>query len=904
MYTSQRHLMRTHPSIFPKGVPSMELQTKALDIMFRRLSPEQMIRSLVGVGDLPDEESFQNTFLAYAETTLKGYSYNEQEAILRHFCPHEDESPKRNRILPPFLALCNAADRYLTPGIKGPECRFEEAVNWREAYLLLGQDLFTCAWLARNPERRLLQNSFTWPVVIPTDNRILHEITRGAAENHMHLYAGASVYSLSWICLMNHPDVNGFQEKMASSLSMHGIRDESANLWPVRRRMLYAAFLRTILFQRLHHEQRSLLLQLREFHAGYSTEAIVSSELKERVDALRHVFGVRFQQPGYQESACLDYAFTRSLSHEKEKDYRLLAGERQLLFHCFCLLFQSKLTWGDQWVLYLYLLLKAQVRSELIQINHQVGFSNFHDYDSRKKLLWKPYPEFFNEDIRQSINAPIREQHISSLEGRICPRETVQENLASVFKIDRSALFFGATFRERELLRDWETCSCMENLADGQKYFLVLHFPKESDKMIDTDLYASTLCRHDQFRQDIRACGIELAKALVNCQYFCERIRGIDACSQEIGCRPEVFAILFRFLRSFRPEDYWNGLLPACSPRLGVTYHVGEDFLDLADGLRAMDEALHFLDLRHGDRLGHAIALGVAPQIHYACKFNQSILPKQDLLDNLTWIYYRSAELQVEIPELLRKQIRAKMYALFHHIYGKEGFQSTYSLRNYYDSMFLRGDDPRCYCSGTYRAVPITDQFDRFCVNTNRDELHPLSDYRKNNNVVALYYLYHYNLGVKRRGSETEVWTVDAAYISLMSRLQQAMQKRINRMGISIECNPSSNVLIGTFGTYQEHPILSFNTMGLTNTCSDTQMHVSINSDDPGVFDTTVSFEYELLASALSNKKDVNGHYLYSDRQIEAYLRNIVQMGKEQVFPPSRGAFPLRSKLSVLRSDA
>ena len=112
------------------------------------------------------------------------------------------------------------------------------------------------------------------------------------------------------------------------------------------------------------------------------------------------------------------------------------------------------------------------------------------------------------------------------------------------------------------------------------------------------------------------------------------------------------------------------------------------------------------------------------------------------------------------------------------------------------------------------------------------------------------------------------------------------MREFISRKGISIECNPSSNVLIGTFGSYQDHPILAFNTMGLSNDNSGTQMHVSINSDDPGVFDTTVSFEYALLARALCEKENENGEHLYSERQIEEYLRYIVRMGKEQVFPP------------------
>lgn len=869
----------------------MELHTKTLDIMFRRLSPEQLVKMLVTGGLPPVSDTYRELFLQYAETTLGGYSRNEQENILRRFCPESGAGAAKRGILPPFLVLCKVADEFLTPGAEGPKCRFEQLINWRDAYLLLGQDLFICAWLAQMPDRRLRRNFFSWPVTIPCDNRILEKLSEGAAENHMHLYAGASVFSLSWICAMNHPCTKAFDKSVSENLfstylQAHQIRDASLSFWPMRKKMLYAAFLRACLFSFLHGDTMSLLQRLHDFYYEYGTDDAACAILMEEIDALRHLCGVRFPQPTFEGSACLDYAFTRELSAEQEQEYRLLAGERHFLFSCFRAVFQGGFGLSEQWVLYLYVLLKAQIRSEFVQVNNQVGFANFLDYDSRKKLIWKAYPEYFNEDIRQSVNAAIKEQRLRSLEGRIGPEMDFEENIESVYKIDRASLFFSADTKGRAKLRMWETCSCMENLARDERYFFVVHFPKRPDEELSKDLHASPVCRHDDYRQRLRSCGIELAKALVNCQYYCERIRGIDACTQEIGCRPEVFATLFRFLRSFRPEDYWSGMLQPNYPTLSATYHVGEDFLDIADGLRAMDEALCFLDFRHGDRFGHALALGVDPVLHYRCKFNQSVMPKQDLLDNLVWIYYRSSELQVVIPETLRRMIRTKTYELFAYIYGKEAPERCYTLREYYDSMFLRGDDPRCYRTGEYRPVNILDQYDLFCVTPVRDELHPLDEYRNNKRLAELYFLYQYSLPAKRRGQETEIWTIDTAYLNLMKDLQEAMREYISRKGISIECNPSSNVLIGTIGSYQDHPILAFNTMGLGKDNSATQMHVSINSDDPGVFDTTVSFEYALLARALCSKENENGDRLYSERQIEDYLRNVVRMGNEQVFPP------------------
>lgn len=61
----------------------MELQTKALDILFRRLSPEYFIRRLLDDDRLPGNETIHSRFLACAEDTLSGYSRDEQENILR-----------------------------------------------------------------------------------------------------------------------------------------------------------------------------------------------------------------------------------------------------------------------------------------------------------------------------------------------------------------------------------------------------------------------------------------------------------------------------------------------------------------------------------------------------------------------------------------------------------------------------------------------------------------------------------------------------------------------------------------------------------------------------------------------------------------------------------------------------
>lgn len=78
-----------------------------------------------------------------------------------------------------------------------------------------------------------------------------------------------------------------------------------------------------------------------------------------------------------------------------------------------------------------------------------------------------------------------------------------------------------------------------------------------------------------------------------------------------------------RLQRSQQIWEYLNGAgveglgpPPPISPvRIGATMHAGEDFVDPISGLREIWEAIEFLELRSGDRLGHALAAALNPDL-------------------------------------------------------------------------------------------------------------------------------------------------------------------------------------------------------------------------------------------------------------------------------------------------
>ncbi len=109
------------------------------------------------------------------------------------------------------------------------------------------------------------------------------------------------------------------------------------------------------------------------------------------------------------------------------------------------------------------------------------------------------------------------------------------------------------------------------------------------------------------------------------------------------------------------------------------------------------------------------------------------------------------------------------------------------------------------------------------------------------------------------------------------------IQQLVHR-GIGIETNPSSNYLIGTITKYEEHPILRFNSRKLKPVQPNESLNVSINTDDQGVFDTSLENEYALMTLALRKAKDKGGKLLYDIEDIYEWIDYVRKMGLEQVF--------------------
>lgn len=881
------------------------LERENLDVIFLRTAPECILDKIRAYND-----GFTHTFLSADAMTyplevydhfglLNFQEYSLDETRLRYEVLRENMDRDGDMV---FGLLYRYGQKVLVMDGKEPVCRLDSILGWNSISSRLGQDIFTVAWLAKEHCSSGLDGAaeltFDWPAVIGTDDKKLDlMVEKGLAENHFHLNGSTQSFSLSWACLMNHPNfINYFfsaNDNFRKELVINVSRGSQIRIMDLPQKVLYAAMIRALLFMRCTGTiiSKDLKRKFRDFDAFP-----FATSVKNCTESLRLEYGSRFEQIDGGRK-CLDYAVSRELYHVDCGSYnRLLGGERCFLYLCFVMQFTSQFTLFESSLLYLYLSIKSNFRSELIQVNKRVGFENFSEYQGRKNQFFGGLDEYWTEAQRLAVCAAADENHIVSLEARIMTKTSPAEIMKEIRDYDKRVEF---SSREKE------------NKANP--LFYVTHFPKKrfSQKEFKDKIYL--VPRNALTRKVNKIMALSQADFRKNCYRFNTRIHGIDACSNEIGCRPEVFATEFRYLRAAgNPEHlpwWYSGKEEASLAPVHVTFHAGEDFLGICDGLRAIDEAITFLELRKGDRLGHAMALGINPEDYYNFKRRNIVMTRQDYLDECIWLLFRSLEWNIPMGTNLREKLKETAQSLISDIFKLER-KNLSNLRDnigeygdilelYHYSWMLRGDHPELYQSGQYIwRNKDSKQKDEGQCNTGslsilkengyqnymraKQNLEKLEKYRKSAFISYLYFLYHYDSIVKMNGLKTYSFSVDDEYIELIGRFQAYMQKDIAKRGIAVECNPTSNVLIGTFKYYDKHPILAFNNHYLTEDCNNAQIKVSVNTDDLGVFDTSLRNEYALLLSSICRKRHQEGNY--NDEAVYEYLNYVRETGIEIAF--------------------
>lgn len=714
-----------------------------------------------------------------------------------------------------FLLFQKCAAELLSLSGDNPVVKFHHLLRWRELTLLIGEDNMIIPFLARHDvmtgrERK----TFLWPNILEHDEVQLNGLLNDTlSDTHFHLNAGCDVLEFNWIIIMNHPEA--FDSE--SSLFFKGY--ESRDYDPVTRHselnlrfvnwIRIAAYIRAKMLEMQEVDQKGIALVLPENMFSLRPDSGMRTETARiiehfRKEALKTSNGLVFDY-------AINNVITNDINDTQLTDvYMTHHGERCILYDYLRKYFGNNGKYRRRFApyVYLYLLIKNKLRREIIQTNGLRGFRNFQLYQFHKSVFFKHADdaEAIKEiAFRYAVQSAIGKSGQYRVEARVTP-----ENIKEVRRYDYTKSIFG----DRKVLKNYSSI-----------FSLVCHFIKRPDSY---NLNLSRQLRHERLRKVIRK-ELEIVKNewLGNRNVDnISKLTGIDAASDELVCRPEVFGPVFREARTFGISN--------------LTYHVGEDFYDLVDGLRAIDEAIRFLDLGAGCRLGHAIALGTDSDRYYSHRHRYIIIPKQTLLDNLVWMMFKAMEYDIMLSPKTELFIRTEFAGLTESL----GYGNCSEAR-YWESMKYRGEDP---ISFHYEAASETGR---------------------------LLDAYWYSVATRRCGDAVITRRLPESFVTDIMKIQKSMMYEIERTGLFIETNPTSNLMIGGFGKYIDLPLFKFHTIADEGH----KLPVSINTDDKGVFATSIKNEFSLVAAALKKEKDTEGNRLWHDKQIVDYLKQIASYG-------------------------
>ena len=368
---------------------------------------------------------------------------------------------------------------------------------------------------------------------------------------------------------------------------------------------------------------------------------------------------------------------------------------------------------------------------------------------------------------------------------------------------------------------------------------------------VDTSLCGNpTGYRYARYFNEKEREAIALAWVLRNFPLSLELIRGVDVCTDELGVPFWVLAPLLRTVRQSGDQASKTLLvsLGLDVPSLHMTVHAGEDFVHLLSGLRLVDEAVHLFELREGDRIGHGLSLGVDPQ-EWAKRAGRVAIAREVRLVDLAWEWFWYRRSGTPIPRRRRSVIEHEIARLSRLIFGRmvdhheliQLMEDVNHSQRLSEVGFPNGPVPMGVWSVRRHPAPLDIEYSD---DRQRQEMGGEEYARRTELLIA----YLTDPAVFRNGRVIEL-VETAGEGEVLAEIQSAIRENLAGRGITVEVNPSSNLLIGDLGDLARHPLWRLQSpAGNSDTPA---VSVCLGSDDPVTFGTNIRQEYQLVHDAL-----------------------------------------------------
>ena len=742
------------------------------------------------------------------------------------------------------------------------------------------------------------------------DKLLVKSLKNGLAENHIHFNAGYDYESL-WILNMN---IFIWLEKE----ECHGEEGK----W------LTAAFFRL-----------AAALFLRDGYEGSFGEWVISLESKEPARLINslhksewvNAFDVREidrfvkKYIGEEVEEAGDYLLETLYAHLAELRtsseilflyyaYRYIRGHRE---DChFAHLFLQ------------YLRLKNDYFSDMQQKYEVQGLRFFQNFYNRSKSNMVRLASNKNIYFLQAFRTQMQIPYLKKIEIRVAPevdfreingfdyegcekiiKQQLAEQLFEIFYAYRQYILesiYGVGYTCHLLEREKEQrtsfislCEKVLTQDEGKRNMegevptvgIVYHFLKREYMDNVTGVFCwlniqEDMVKYSNHKAYVRQCMKDTAIAIEELRstipFLGEYIVGIDVASEENAMEPWMFVPVYRSIRSeayVKPVLAEKGGQYQYIQNIGFPYHVGEEFRHIVSGLRHMDEVIEKFRYKAGDRLGHAIALGI--DVEKWVKDNEVVaMPIQEHLENLLWIWGKNAVDGLGLPiqlEVLEEKILTLIHQ--HKLYEKEEQITVRMLYQAYQEKLE--PDHHKIMQALCEEKEVKSQPASYCCWKEEDcKVYALPWDKKK--LLCTNYCPVF----EEKYRKTELIAVSESDIGTYKILQEHLLTKVAQMGIYVETNPTSNLTIGDMNSWQEQPIFKMNTL---EEKMENRVMVTVNSDDPIVFNTNVENEFAYIYYAM-------GKMGYPKETILEWIERVRKCGMEASFIQK-----VKSKQQLLR---
>lgn len=768
---------------------------------------------------------------------------------------NDDAKCKLPTIYHPLDILPHITKKLLIIEKDNPVVRFEQLFRWKDAAMYVGEDLLTTAFMAYEDitQHRSNRTLFVWDDILRHDNPRINEVLdQGLTDLHAHFNATSDVFAFNWISMMNNIQQRKmFDEKLSRTQEVELMTPQTDYYGEIKQMSVAAAYLRFVFYVLLMNQQESNKKSI-EYCFQRKVINILSDPWYANDFAIDLQTAINWATDYSQRTANdkpVDYCIKRQydlddLIFNHTHANIIYQGERQLLYTFFYRYYCK----DPQCVsvapyMYLYLLIKNKIRREFVQINKIKGFENFETYQDRKDILIPYGSPLIDYYTYCAVNSSTQNINVDHIEARVTPKGLKEVK-------DPYKPIFAEKYAEQNTPTNVnEVLSIVVHFIKNGKY------ESEFPTLYNQVGFIKDGTRDNSYRAKIR----EQMNIVLHSK---KPIVGIDAASREIFCRPETFGHVFRYARL-------KGIK-------GFTYHAGEDFLDIVDGLRSIDEAILFLSLGDRCRIGHGMALGIDAADYYERRHYTTIVTQQYLLDQCVWLLMRSKELNVT----LAPNIETLLFDKAEECYNVIGYKlKPFNPKTYWHSMLLRGNDPE-YIHSVIGSI-MSDWEMTANVQDARVNI-AIGDA----NAKNLYYDYYFETETIKKGMKLIPHKWPHEIVEIVSEMQKQMRGFVAEKHIGIECCPTSNLKIGYIDRYDQHPLLTkFYPIDKVNSDpSYPLIKSSINTDDRGVFHTSVYEEYSLMALALEKSVDNNNKRKYNEPTVLRYIEEIRRNAQQMAF--------------------